>query len=73
MANLDLTAIERILNFQSYGNPAGGWFVGKEEGLSEMDQEDQDANLIARGRFAPIMDLQAAHLTLRERGQPHRR
>jgi hypothetical protein len=34
-----------------------------------MDDEDQRANLIARARFDPIMDLQASHLALRERGQ----
>jgi hypothetical protein len=70
--NLDTTSMERILTFAGYGNPAGPlWFIGKEEGLSQMDSADQDANLIARGRFHQVMDVQAAHLTLREGGKPY--
>lgn len=71
MAMTEFNAPERILSFLGYGNPAGLWFVGKEEGLSQMDDEDQRANLTARGRFDPVMDLQAAHLTLREGGKPY--
>lgn len=69
MATTEFGAPERILSFLGYGNPAGLWFVGKEEGLGQMDDDDQRANLSARRRFDPVMDLQAAHLALRERGQ----
>lgn len=53
-----------------YGNPAGGiWFVGGEEGLGgQMKEHERAANLKARARWAPIMDLASAHETLKENG-----
>ena len=43
MIDLDPAAIENILTFLGYGNPGGIWFVGKEEGLSQMNREDRDS------------------------------
>jgi hypothetical protein len=46
------------------------WFIGLAEGLGNMDSEDTDRNLIARGRFDGTMDLYKAHLLLQAEGHP---
>lgn len=53
-----------------YGNPAAPlWFVGSEEGLGgRMSAADQQANLAARSRWCPVMDMGNAHWELREDG-----
>lgn len=56
MIDLSPAATENVLMFLGYCNPGGVWFFGKEEGLSQMDREDHDANLIARGSFASTLD-----------------
>ncbi len=62
--------IERIINFQGYGIvSAPVWFIGIEEGLGKMSDDDANRNLKARGSFETVMDLRVAHLRLRERGQ----
>jgi hypothetical protein len=62
--------IERIVNFQGYGTvTAPVWFIGIEEGLGKMSDDDAKRNLKARGDFETVMDLRVAHLRLRERGQ----
>lgn len=63
--------IEGILCFQGYGVPSAPvWFVGIEEGLGKMSEDDAKHNLRARGSFASVMDLRDAHLRLVERGRP---
>jgi hypothetical protein len=62
--------IERIANFQGYGSlSAPVWFIGIEEGLGKMSDDDAKRNLKARGSFETVMDLRDAHLRLREGGQ----
>lgn len=53
-----------------YGNPAAPlWFVGGEEGLGgSMSAREQADNLTARASWEPVMDMAAAHRTLREAG-----
>lgn len=61
--------IQNIVRFLGYGNlNAPVWFIGLQEGLGDMDDEDARANLSARARFEPVMDLHEAHLQLRENG-----
>jgi hypothetical protein len=63
--------IERIVSFQGYGSvSASVWFIGIEEGLGKMSDDDAKRNLKARGSFETVMDLRDAHLRLREGGQP---
>ncbi len=63
--------IERIVNFQGYGSlSAPVWFIGIEEGLGKMSEDNAKKNLRARGNFETVMDLRDAHLRLREGGQP---
>ncbi len=63
--------IEKIINFQGYGSlSAPVWFIGIEEGLGKMSEDDAKGNLKARGSFETVMDLRDAHLRLREGGQP---
>lgn len=53
-----------------YGNPAAPlWFVGGEEGLGgHMNARERAENLVARAEWEPIMDMAAAHRTLKEAG-----
>jgi hypothetical protein len=63
--------IDAIINFLGYGNPfAPVWFIGFEEGLGDMNSEDAIENCKSRGTFSSVMDLHAAHLLLRQGGQP---
>lgn len=63
--------IARIAGFLGYGEPADSiWFIGKEEGLGDMDEDDAMKNLRARATFDSIMDLYRAHLRLWEKGIP---
>ena len=63
--------VSRIVGFIGYGNTcAPVWFIGLEEGLGNMDSDDTDRNLIARGRFDETTDLYKAHLQLRAGGHP---
>ena len=63
--------IERIVSFQGYGSvTAPVWFIGIEEGLGKMSDDDARRNLKARGSFETVMDLRDAHLRLREGDQP---
>jgi hypothetical protein len=69
--NLSPEEIERIVNFQGYGrSDAPVCFIGIEEGLGKMTEDDAKWNLKARGNFEAVMDLRDAHLRLREGGQP---
>jgi hypothetical protein len=62
--------IERIVNFKGYGSiTAPVWFIGIEEGLGKMSDDDARRNLEVRGSFETVMDLRDAHLRLRERCQ----
>jgi hypothetical protein len=68
---LSLEEIARIAGFLGYGKPADSiWFIGKEEGLGDMDEDDAMKNLRARATFDSIMDLYRAHLQLWENGLP---
>lgn len=61
----------RIATFLGYGNPAAAvWFVGFEEGLGRMSDDEARKNLKARGRFDRVMDLREAHLQLLQNGKP---
>jgi hypothetical protein len=63
--------VDRIISFLGYGQLSDStWFIGIEEGLGDADSEEAMANLKARTKFAPIMDLREAHLHLREGGGP---
>src|ERR1700679_419842 len=63
--------LDRIVGFLGYGNPHQSvWFIGFEEGLGDMTDQDTWWNLKARGQFKPLMDLYEAHLSMRQRGQP---
>src|SRR4051812_30391260 len=69
--NLSTDAAHRIIGFLGYGNVfARVWFVGLEEGLGRMGDQESLSNLGARGEFKPTMDLVQAHLQLLERGKP---
>jgi hypothetical protein len=71
--NLDLSPeeAEKIVSFLGYGRlSAPVWFIGLEEGLGKMDDEDTAKNLKARGNFERVMDLHRAHLHLQAKGQP---
>jgi hypothetical protein len=69
--NLSTEELHRIVSFIGYGNPYQSvWLIGFEEGLGNMTEGDTWWNLKARGQFSPIMDLQEAHLTLRQKGKP---
>jgi len=62
--------IDRIVGFLGYGRlSAPVWFIGLEEGLGRMNDEEAHCNLVARGRFDEVMDLAAAHKTLKETGK----
>ena len=72
MSDLTPAAVDRILGFVGYGNPAAPlWFIGLEEGLGGMNDADVAANLVARGRFSETMDLVQSHMTLVEGGRPY--
>lgn len=64
--------IENLTSFIGYGNPSANiWFVGSEEGLGgAMSADEISQNLLSRGSWRAIMDMRAAHLTLREGDQP---
>ena len=64
-------AVGNILAFQGYGHPrAKVWFIGKEEGLGGMDDDDARINLKSRSTFELTMDMYQAHLKLRKGGSP---
>ncbi len=72
-SRFDLTLQEatKIAGFLGYGNPAAPvWFVGYEEGLGNMSDDEATENLRARGNFNSVMDLHEAHLQLLEKGKP---
>jgi len=71
--HLDLSPgeLDNILCFLGYGHiSAPVWFVGLEEGLAGMSEEDTIHNLKARAHFNPVMDLREAHLRLMRAGRP---
>lgn len=75
MSNSTLTLtveeIERIAGFLGYGrSSAPVWFVGFEEGLGNMSDDDATKNCETRSRFESIMDLYEAHLGLLQKGLP---
>jgi hypothetical protein len=60
----------KIATFLGYGNPgAPVWFIGFEEGLGKMSDDEAVRNLKARGNFSSVMDLREAHLQLLENGK----
>jgi hypothetical protein len=62
---------DRIVSFLGYGRvSAPVWFVGIEEGLGKMSENDAKRNLKVRGSFEKVMDLREAHLCMHERAQP---
>jgi hypothetical protein len=61
--------IERIVGFLGYGRTVDSvWFIGIEEGLGNMEEDDALKNLRARAKFDSVMDMYHAHLQLREKG-----
>ena len=68
---LSTDQVKSLASFIGYGNPhAKLWFVGAEEGLGgAMTPEEVSVNLLARSEWNAVMDMHAAHQTLRERGQ----
>jgi hypothetical protein len=61
----------RIATFLGYGNPAAPvWFIGFEEGLGKMSDDEAMKNLKVRGGFDSVMDLREAHMQLLEEGKP---
>jgi hypothetical protein len=69
--HFEITAsqIDKIVGFLGYGSPAGSvWFIGKEEGLGNMDEGDSLRNLTERAKFESVMDLYQAHKNLLEEG-----
>ncbi len=68
---LSIAEVEGIVGFLGYGKPADSvWFIGKEEGLGNMNEADAKGNLRARAKFDSVMDLYHAHMKLRESGAP---
>jgi hypothetical protein len=68
---MSIDEIERVVGFLGYGKSADSvWFIGKEEGLGNMGEDDAFKNLRARAKFDSVMDLYHAHLELRENGSP---
>jgi hypothetical protein len=71
LPELSAEEVTSIVNFLGYGRPSAPvWFIGIEEGLGKMDDEDISANLKARAGFDSTMDLRDAHMRLREQGRP---
>ncbi len=71
-SRFDLTPQEakKIASFLGYGSPeAPVWFVGYEEGLGNMSDDEAMKNLKVRGGFDSVMDLREAHLQLLEEGR----
>ena len=68
---LSIAEVESVVGFLGYGRPSDSvWFIGKEEGLGSMGEDDAVKNLQARAKFDSVMDLYYAHLKLRENGGP---
>lgn len=61
-----------IFGFLGYGRPSASiWFIGHEEGLGGKTSPDEEVqNLHARGKWAKVMDMHKASLTLTEKGKP---
>lgn len=69
--DLSIEEVERIVSFLGYGRTSAPvWFIGFEEGLGDMSDEEVIKNCKSRGRFERVMDLYEAHLDLFQNGLP---
>lgn len=69
--DLSIEEVERIARFLGYGQTSAPvWFIGFEEGLGDMSDEEAVKNCKSRGRFEKVMDLYEAHLGLLQKSLP---